>query len=67
MPRNNRIYVWVTKEQKEKILEDSKKFGFLSVASYVRFLFLNENLIIKINDLLKKFKTILENERKNKK
>lgn len=53
MPKNHIIKFVVSKEQKEKILNNARINGYVTISSYLRNLALNHNLIVKMYDILK--------------
>ena len=62
MGKINVIIFRVSGEEKEKILEDTRRNGYVFMSSYLRNLALNGNLILKIYDTLKR----IENKNKIK-
>ena len=53
MAKNHIIKFVVSKEQKEKILNNARMNGYVTISSYARNLLLNSNLITQIYDMLK--------------
>ena len=62
MGKTNVIIFRVSGEEREKILEDTRRNGYVFMSSYLRNLALNGNLILKIYDTLKR----IENKNKIK-
>lgn len=53
MPKNHVVRFVVTRDQKEKILDNARRNGYFTISSYLRNLALNHNLIVEIYDILK--------------
>ena len=56
MEKNHIIKFAVTKDQKEKILNNARVNGYLTISAYARCLLINRNIIYEIYDMLKKKK-----------
>ena len=52
MRKNHMIKFMVSKEQKEKILNNAKMNGYATISDYLRNLSLNNNLIIRIFEIV---------------
>jgi hypothetical protein len=64
MPRNNVLRFVATKEEKEQIKLRAKVNGYSSISSYLRAVSLNNDFLIKFNQM---YNRMMENEAKRTK